>query len=341
MPINRVKVAIEAIKRGEMVVMVDDEDRENEGDLVYAATFSTPKMVNFMASEAKGLICVALEREQATRLELNPMVSNNNSSYETAFTVSVDAKEALTGISAGERDMTIKLLADPLCKADELVRPGHIFPLIAKEGGVLNRTGHTEGAVDLCKLSGVVGAGVICEIMKEDGEMARRDDLEIFSKNHNMPIVYIADLIAYRLERESLIAQEIEKDITFFGADIKELHFKDHQNRQHRVLQFGELSKNQNVKFHTVGTDLELLSNATQYNGLISAIEYLKENGGLLIFIDNSNQQVTAIKDIGIGAQILRFLGVDAMTLLVTKEVKDFVGLTGFDLEITKEIVLN
>ena len=154
-PIQRVQVAIDEIKKGNMVIMCDDEDRENEGDLVYAAAFSTPEHVNFMTIEARGLICVALSKDIATRLDLNPMISSNTSSYETAFTVSVDAKDALTGISAGERDDTIKILANPISQPDELVKPGHIFPLIAKDGGTLVRTGHTEGSVDLCRLAGL------------------------------------------------------------------------------------------------------------------------------------------------------------------------------------------
>ncbi len=195
MPIQRVQQAIEDIKHGKMVVMIDDEDRENEGDLVYAATFSTPQKVNFMATEAKGLICVAISKTIADRLQLDPMVQNNDSQHETAFTVSVDAKDASTGISAFERDMTIKLLANPVSSPEDFVRPGHIFPLIAKEGGVLVRTGHTEGSVDLCRLSGVSPSAVICEIMREDGQMARRDDLELFAKKHELNIVYILSLI--------------------------------------------------------------------------------------------------------------------------------------------------
>ncbi|MBD3798094.1 MAG: 3,4-dihydroxy-2-butanone-4-phosphate synthase, partial [Campylobacterales bacterium] len=183
-PIERVLKAIEEIKKGKMVIMCDDEDRENEGDLVYAAAFSTPEHVNFMAKEARGLICVALSKQNAQRLELSPMVSSNTSSYETAFTVSVDAVSASTGISAKERDDTIKILANPISRPQELVRPGHIFPLIAKDGGTLVRTGHTEGSVDLCRLAGLSEAGVICEIIKEDGEMARRDDLDIFAQKH-------------------------------------------------------------------------------------------------------------------------------------------------------------
>jgi len=165
--IKRVEKAIEEIKRGRMVIMMDDEDRENEGDLVYAATFSTPDMVNFMAKEARGLICTPVTKEIATKLDLLPMVTNNVSNHETAFTVSIDSANATTGISAAERDDCISKLASPQTVASDFVRPGHIFPLIAKDGGVLVRTGHTEGSVDLCKLAGLAPAGVICEIISK------------------------------------------------------------------------------------------------------------------------------------------------------------------------------
>jgi 3,4-dihydroxy 2-butanone 4-phosphate synthase/GTP cyclohydrolase II len=207
--IKRVKKAIEEIQKGNIIIMIDDEDRENEGDLVYAGVFSNPEKVNFLASEGKGLICVSLTKEIANKLNLTPMVPQNRETFSTAFTVSVDAKECKTGISAYERDLTIKKLASPISKPDDFVRPGHIFPLIAKKGGVLVRTGHTEGSVDICKLAGVYPVAVICEIMKEDGTMARRDDLKEFAKKHNLAIVYISDIIEYRLQFESLV--KIEK----------------------------------------------------------------------------------------------------------------------------------
>ncbi|HHD80904.1 MAG TPA: 3,4-dihydroxy-2-butanone-4-phosphate synthase, partial [Campylobacterales bacterium] len=197
--LKRVDRAISEIKKGRMVIMMDDEDRENEGDLVYAATFSTPELVNFMAKEARGLICTPVTRAIAKKLHLIPMVDNNISNHETAFTVSIDSTTADTGISAIERDDCISKLANPLTNPEDFVRPGHIFPLIAKDGGVLVRTGHTEGSVDICKLAGLAPIGVICEIIKDDGTMARHDELEIFSQKHNMPIVYISDLVEYRL----------------------------------------------------------------------------------------------------------------------------------------------
>lgn len=218
--IKRVQEAIEEIRKGNMVIMLDDEDRENEGDLVYAAALSTPQKVNFMASHAKGLVCVSITKNTANRLELNPMVVANTSSYETAFTVSVDAASASTGISAGERDDTIKILANPVSNTKELVKPGHIFPLIAKDGGVLVRTGHTEGSIDLCKLAGFNGEAVICEIMKEDGTMARRDDLDIFAQKHKLKQIYISDLVEYRLSHEILVEEVSSSNMNFFGKEV-------------------------------------------------------------------------------------------------------------------------
>jgi len=203
--IERVKKAIEEIQKGNIIIMIDDEDRENEGDLVYAGVFSTPEKVNFLAKEARGLICVSLTKEIANRLDLRPMVDSNKESFSTAFTISVDAKETKTGISAFERDLTIKKLSSPTSKSDDFVRPGHIFPLIAKDGGVLVRTGHTEGSVDICRLAGIYPSAVICEIMNEDGTMARRNDLAKFAKKHNLAVVYISDIVEYRLQYETLV----------------------------------------------------------------------------------------------------------------------------------------
>lgn len=336
--IERVKAAIEEIKKGNMVIMMDDEDRENEGDLVYASTFSTPEHVNFMATHAKGLICVAISNDIATRLELNPMVSSNTSMHETAFTVSVDATEAVTGISAAERDMTIKILANPLSRPSELVKPGHIFPLIAKEGGTLIRTGHTEGSVDLCRLAGLAESAVICEIMKEDGTMARRDDLEVFAQKHDQVIVYISDLVEYRLANESLIRDSSECEAEFFGTKVKKHVFTDHENHEHTAIVFHGAGETANVKVHNIITDLELLCNATKYEQLIDSIEYLKQNSGVLVFIDQPTHHAVAMKEYGIGAQILKSLGVKHMRLLTSAHKTDFVGLSGFGLEVAEVI---
>ncbi len=339
MPIQRVKEAIEEIKRGKMVVMIDDEDRENEGDLVYAATFSTPQKVNFLASEARGLICVAISPEIAQRLELTPMVQKNDSAHETAFTVSVDAKETTTGISAFERDLTIKLLASPLSTPQDFVRPGHIFPLVAKEGGVLVRTGHTEGSVDLCKLAGLQPAAVICEIMNPDGTMARRDSLEEFAKRHNLKIVYISDIVEYRLQNELLIEELGSEEIELFGVKVEKRDFRDHLGNVHTAIIFYSAQGRANVKFHNVMPDRDLLLDHRRYTSLINAIEFLKKNSGVLIFLD-SQRVSDQTKEFGIGAQILKALGVQDIRLLTSKKGREFVGLGGFGLDIVEEIEL-
>ncbi|WP_417326830.1 bifunctional 3,4-dihydroxy-2-butanone 4-phosphate synthase/GTP cyclohydrolase II [Halarcobacter sp.] len=336
--IQRVKEAIEEIQKGNMVIMLDDEDRENEGDLVYAAALSTPEKVNFMASHAKGLICVSVTKETAQRLDLNPMVNSNTSSYETAFTVSVDAADAATGISAGERDDTIKILANPISKEVELVKPGHIFPLIAKDGGVLVRTGHTEGSVDLCKLAGLNGEAVICEIMKDDGTMARRDDLDIFAQKHDMKQIYISDLVEYRLSHEKLVDEVNKDDIEFFGSKAVKREFKDHLGDIHTVIQFGESQEVTHVKFHTVIPDIDLFLNDEKLNSMLKTINFLQAKGGLLIFLGQDKVHKESQKDYGIGAQILNSLNVKKIKLMTSGGKHSFVGLNGFGLEIIEEI---
>ena len=337
--LKRVEIAINEIKKGRMVIMMDDEDRENEGDLVYAATHSTPDMVNFMAKEARGLICTPLPKELAERLDLIPMVSNNISNHETAFTVSIDSTTADTGISAIERDDCISKLANPLTKADDFVRPGHIFPLIAKEGGVLVRTGHTEGSVDLCKLAGLAPVGVICEIIKDDGTMARHDDLEIFSKKHNIPIVYISDLVEYRLANEKLVERIEEKEIEILSTKVTQISYKDHLGRVHKVIQFYKTHESENVKFHNIGLDVDLILNQKRFDSLISSLEYLKLNGGVCIFMDTMVISKEQAKEYGVGAQILKDLGIENIKLITTNIETEFVGLSGFGLNVVDKIV--
>jgi len=339
MPITRVIQAIDDIKKGKMIIMIDDEDRENEGDLVYASTFSTPELVNFMAGQARGLICVSLSKEMAEKLNLNPMVKDNDSSYETAFTVSVDAKECETGISAYERDMTIKLLASHLTKPSDLVRPGHIFPLIAKNGGSLVRTGHTEGSVDLCRLAGISQSAVICEIMKEDGTMARRDDLDIFAKKHNLNIVYISDIVEYRMQNESLIKVIAEANTKFLNYPVRRIDFVDHNESHHIAFMFKNGGNPKNVRFHNIGTDLELFTE-NKYSSIINSVDILQKEGGALIFLEKSINNNPYMKEYGIGAQILKYLGFSDVKLLVTKKGKEFVGISGFGLNVIEEIEL-
>ncbi len=336
--IKRVEKAIEEIKRGRMVIMMDDEDRENEGDLVYAATFSTPDMVNFMAKEARGLICTPVTKEIASKLDLIPMVTNNVSNYETAFTVSIDSANAETGISAAERDDCISKLANPQTVSEDFVRPGHIFPLIAKDGGVLIRTGHTEGSVDLCKLAGLAPAAVICEIIKDDGKMARMDDLEIFSKEHELAIVYISDIVEYRLAHEKLIKRVKEEESELRGIKVEKIIYMDHLERTHTVIQFYKSHETANVKFHNIGSDIGLVLDDKRFNALNNSIEYLKLNGGTLIFLDTKVISHEQAKEFGVGAQILKDLGIKNINLLTTNKDTEFVGLAGFGLDVIEKI---
>ncbi len=338
--IKRVEEAIEDIKRGKMVIMMDDEDRENEGDLVYAATLSTPDMVNFMAKEARGLICTPITKEIAQELDLIPMVSNNDSNHETAFTISIDSANAKTGISAAERDDCIRKLASPIAQAKDFVRPGHIFPLIAKDGGVLVRTGHTEGSIDLCKLAGLSPVAVICEIIKDDGTMARYDDLQEFKKKHNLKIVYISDIVEYRLANEKLIKEKSKEKIEFFGVNVEKIIFEDHLKRKHTVIKFYNTNKRENVKFHNIIKDIDLLLNQQEYNNLIKSIDYLKINGGILIFLDTKIISKEQAKEYGIGAQIIKALGIEDINLITTHKDTEFIGLSGFGLNVSKKINL-
>ncbi len=336
--IRRVEKAIEEIKRGKMVIMMDDEDRENEGDLVYAATFSTPEMVNFMAKEARGLICTPITKELAKRLALMPMVDKNDSAHETAFTVSIDSATAHTGISASERDDCIRKLANPLSVAEDFVRPGHIFPLIAKDGGTLVRTGHTEGSVDLCKLAGLAPVAVICEIIKDDGTMARAKDLQHFAQKHDLSIVYISDIVEYRLANEQLVKPVESEEIELRGVKVTKHTYKDHLDRCHTVIQYYKIHETTNVKFHNIGTDIDLILDETRYSALNNAMDYLKQNGGLLVFLDTKTISSEQAKEFGVGAQILKDLGVRNINLLTTNTDTEFVGLSGFGLDVVQKI---
>ncbi|MDR3162360.1 MAG: bifunctional 3,4-dihydroxy-2-butanone 4-phosphate synthase/GTP cyclohydrolase II [Helicobacteraceae bacterium] len=328
----RVERAAEAIRSGGMAIMIDDEERENEGDLIYAGTFSTPEMVNFMIKEARGLVCISLNQADATRLELSPMVTDNQSGHGTAFTVTVDAKSAVTGISAFERNDAIRIIADPLSKPSDLVRPGHIFPLIAKEGGVLARTGHTEGSLDLCRIAGVSQCAVICEVVRPDGAMARRDYLDEFAKRHNMPLIFVADLVEYRLKRERLVQKSRAEICRLFDTEVEISYWTDHQSRVHRAVKFGSFGDSCAAKFHRIGIDADLILCDNQLGGILRAIEYLKKAGGILLFIDGGGGDPK--KEFGIGAQIISSFGVKKLTLLATKEIDAPVALGGFGIEL-------
>lgn len=239
---NKVEEAIEDIKNGKMVIVVDDESRENEGDLLMAAEKVTPEAINFMATHGKGLICIPIKENLANKLNIEPMVNKNTDNHGTAFTVSIDHIETSTGISAYERALTIEKLLDDESKDIDFRRPGHIFPLIAKNNGVLERKGHTEAAVDLAKLSGLKEAGIICEIMKSDGTMARRDDLFIFAKEHNLKIITIEDLVKYREINETLINIEAEVEMPTKYGDFKMYGITEKSNnKEHVALVYGDI----------------------------------------------------------------------------------------------------
>lgn len=329
MSAQRVQEAIEAFKNGEMLIVMDDEDRENEGDLVYAGIFSTPSKVNFLAQEARGLICVSITQELANKLELTPMVAHNDSAHHTAFTVSIDAKEASTGISAYERDMTISLMCDSSSTPSDFVRPGHIFPLIAKEGGVLVRTGHTEASVDLCKLAGLAPVAVICEIMKEDGSMARRGDkfLFDFAKKHNIKTLYVSDIVEYRLKYENLVKLQSKEEGSLCGMKCVRSEFIDHLGYSHLVFGF-EGSGIPKVRFHSMGGDIELLSDERGYEVLQKSLQKLESEGGYLVCLHPTHKGEQ--RSFGIGAQILKALGVSDFVLLSSSSEKEFAGLGGF-----------
>lgn len=324
--------AINDIKNGKMIVVVDDEDRENEGDLVFAGAFSDVEKVNFAITHAKGILCTPVNKEIAKKLGFDLMVKDNTSNHETAFTITVDAKKATTGVSAVERDMTIKLITNfSTSTKDDFVFPGHIFPLIAKDGGVLERIGHTEASIDLCKLAGLAPVSVICEIVNEDGTMARRDDLDKFCKKFDLNMVSVADLVKYRLKNETLIKFSELKYGELAGIKVKFYEVIDHKNNIQRVYIFGDISKTSNVKFHKISSDYEFLTTG-KFSEFKRSLDILENEGGVLIMFDAL--QNSSMKDYGIGAQILAHLKIEKINIISKSHNRDFAGLSGFGLDI-------
>ncbi|MGQ9862931.1 MAG: bifunctional 3,4-dihydroxy-2-butanone-4-phosphate synthase/GTP cyclohydrolase II [Bacteroidia bacterium] len=371
--IDTIEAALQALREGKMIVVADDEDRENEGDLVMAAQFITPEAVNFMVRKAGGLICVPLTQARAHALNLTPMAYHNTAPHRTNFTVSVDyiGIGENTGISAADRAQTIRALADPTAKAEDFARPGHIFPLVAVEEGVLRRAGHTEAAVDLLRLAGLVPVGVIVEIMNEDGTMARLSQLRAFADMHHMPLITIQDLIRYRLQRESTLEK-----VTVVSMPTKYGHFLLHTYKHkltgqpHLALSKGTWDKDTPllVRVHSSCFTGDILGSlrCDCGNQLIHALEMIEAEGrGVLVYVNQEGRGIGLIdkmlayklqeegldtveanlalghkpdpRDYGIGAQILRDLGVGRMKL-ITNNPRKRVGLQAFGLEIVETV---
>jgi 3,4-dihydroxy 2-butanone 4-phosphate synthase/GTP cyclohydrolase II len=371
-PIERVQHALDEIRAGKMVILVDDEDRENEGDLVFAAELVTPEHINFMATHARGLICLAMDDAMIDRLELAPMVRDNQASLGTAFTVSIEARHGVsTGISARDRATTIRAAIADDAGPSKIVSPGHIFPLRARKGGVLVRTGQTEGSVDLARLAGLKPAGVICEIMREDGEMARRPELEEFAKKHGLILLSVADMIAYRLERERIVRCQGSGSLrpgSLGPGEPFAAHFysSDLEDTEYLALVRGdvrEASAKGDTVLVRVATLDPLADPFVLRPDLQHALEAIDQAGlGVLLYVVNRHrmrlgssferlvmqrevarpsftaiQTSEALRDFGLGAQVLADLGCHKIRLMMWSDRK-IPGLEGFGIEVVERV---
>ena len=368
--LDTIEEAIEAIRQGEIIIVVDDADRENEGDFLAAAEKVTPEMINFMATHGRGLICAPLTESRCKELGLNAMVNNNTDPMETAFTVSVDlrGKGVTTGISASDRSLTVLSLVDSNTKPHDLARPGHIFPLIAKQGGVLRRTGHTEAAIDFARLAGFKPAGVIVEIMNEDGSMARLPQLVEVAKKFNLKIVSIEDLVAYRMQHDSLIVKKEDFDIkTRFGTFRMRAYLQTTNNRVHIALTKGTWNIGEAVltRINATLINNDILGTLTNdaNKRLCDLFELINAEGkGAVLFINQESQsgdllnRIVELKelqakgefkapqikmdnrDFGIGAQILHDIDISRIRLLSNTEQTKRVGMIGYGLEIEEYV---
>ena len=368
--LNTILEAIEDIKNGKVIIVVDDEDRENEGDFLAASEMVTPEVINFMATHGRGLICTPITEERCKELKLDMMVGTNSDPMETAFTVSVDLKGngVTTGISASDRSKTVLSLIDSNTKSWDLTRPGHIFPLKAKEGGVLRRTGHTEAAIDFARLAGFAPAGVIVEIMNEDGTMARLPELLEIAKKFDLKIVSIADLVAYRMQHDSLIVKKEDFNIdTRYGNFRLRAYQQTTNDQMHIALTKGTWAIDEPVlvRVNSTFVNNDILSTLTQESDtkLDRIFEIINTTGkGAVVFINQENiankllfrlaeirerqetgreavvQSKMDLKDFGIGAQILHDLGISKIKLLSNSEDHKRVGMIGYGLEITDRV---
>lgn len=375
MPFANIEEAVEDIRNGKMIIIVDDEDRENEGDLVCAAEKVTPEIINFMAIHGRGLICLPLTEERCDELQLLPQTSENTSGFGTAFTVSIEAREGVTtGISAADRAKTILTAVDPNSKPTDLARPGHIFPLRAKRGGVLVRVGQTEASVDMARIAGLNPSAVICEIMNDDGTMARLPELEVFAEKHGLKIISVADLVRYRIQKETLVRKVIETDLpTSYGKFHAAIYENIINGETHLAMTLGDIYnttesvlvrvQTENITFAMFGCKLGEASEAMQ-----SSLKKIAEAGkGVILYLRQHEHNLDLIhqlqtyalmqekrldfqtarqqtgygkvRDYGIGAQILKDLGVRRIRLLSNHPPR-VTALEAFDLEIVETVSL-
>lgn len=363
--IERVHRALEDIAAGRMVILVDDEDRENEGDLVMAAEKATPEAINFMAKHARGLICLTITEDHVRKLDLPMMASENQSPRSTAFTVSIEARHGVTtGISAADRAHTIRVAVSPDVRASDIVSPGHVFPLRARPGGVLQRTGHTEGSVDLARLAGLSPAGVICEIMNDDGTMARMADLSTFAEQHGLRILTIADLIQYRLEHEHMLEKALEGSLQLpSGREWKAHVYRNvHDGREFLALTLGTIDESPTLVRMHIGSVLGDVFDVRSRGrvAIRDAVERIEAEGrGVVVWVpapidliaDLGQRLGMAVKpraletgevlrEYGLGAQVLRSIGLKKIRLL-TNRPRRIAGVDGYGLEVVEQLVVS
>lgn len=356
--ISDIDEIIEDARNGKMYILVDAEDRENEGDLIIPASFATPEAVNFMARFGRGLICLAMTRERAGTLDLEMMARENRESMGTAFTVSIEAKEGVTtGISAHDRAKTVAVAIDPTCDADDIVSPGHVFPLVARDGGTLVRAGHTEAAVDISRMAGLYPAGVICEIMNDDGTMARLPELVAFAQLHNLKIGTIADLIEWRRKHDRYLERRVESPLqSAYGDDFRTVVFRNAiDDSEHVAIVHGEIKKDEVTLVRVHRTDIlaDILGERGPRQGLVERAMSMiagSTEPGVIVFVNTMRPNALAerlglksaippdshapLREYGVGAQILRELGVRRMIYLSDTEPTRVAGLDGYGLSI-------